>query len=395
MKLQKAMFSFFIFAICTACGKGFQTGTNNAGVAGTTIQGENVMAVTVGCEYVNEPCVSVKICVPGTTQCQTINNVLLDTGSYGLRLFSSVVNLSLPQQQDSSGRSLAECVSYADGSSQWGPVKIADVGLAGEKALNVPIQIVNASFPGVPSDCTDLDTTPQTSGFNGILGVGLFTEDCGSGCVTNANNRLYFGCSGSTCTSTTVTIAKQVSNPVSFLPSDNNGVILQLPSISSSGAVSVSGSLILGIGTQSNNTFSNVLVFPADNSADFLTSFNGHVYDAFIDSGSNGLYFPGPSNLTRCSDASGLAGFFCPQSLMSFTATQMGPSQTPQEAVSFQIMNAEVAFSNTNPNWVFNDLGGQMDGTFDWGLPFFLGRTVFVGIENKHSNLGTGPYWAY
>jgi hypothetical protein len=44
---------------------------------------------------------------------------------------------------------------------------------------------------------------------------------------------------------------------------------------------------------------------------------------------------------------------------------------------------------------VFNDLGGNAAGMFDWGLPFFLGRDVYVGIEGKSSGVGTGPYWAY
>jgi hypothetical protein len=58
----------------------------------------------------------------------------------------------------------------------------------------------------------------------------------------------------------------------------------------------------------------------------------------------------------------------------------------------FQIGNASSLFSS--PNNVFIELGGT-DTSFDWGLPFFLGRNVYVGIEERTSGLGTGPYWAY
>jgi hypothetical protein len=60
--------------------------------------------------------------------------------------------------------------------------------------------------------------------------------------------------------------------------------------------------------------------------------------------------------------------------------------------VPFQIANTEQLVNTRNA--VFNNLGGDFS-TFDWGLPFFLGRTVFVGIEEQSSSLGTGPFFAF
>src|SRR5438552_17467314 len=51
----------------------------------------------------NIPYISVTICAPGsTTNCQTIDHIEVDTGSYGLRVISSVLNSAifsgLPQE---------------------------------------------------------------------------------------------------------------------------------------------------------------------------------------------------------------------------------------------------------------------------------------------------------
>jgi hypothetical protein len=41
-------------------------------------------------------------------------------------------------------------------------------------------------------------------------------------------------------------------------------------------------------------------------------------------------------------------------------------------------------------------LGGtDLGGTFDWGLPFFFGRTVFVAITGRGTPAGPGPFWAF
>ena len=194
-----------------------------------------------------------------------------------------------------------------DGSSDWGPVQTADVILGNEPAVLFPIQVIDSTFGTVPDSCGTPDTDPAYNGFNGILGVGLFTEDCGSGCANSSNNGRYYVCSGATCTRTTAPLTNQVQNPVALLPVDNNGVILQLPSISSGGTTSVTGSLVLGIGTQSNNTPSGVTTYTASSTGEFTTVFNGSTYNhSFIDSGSNALYFPAPSTCSY-----GMHGSLC------------------------------------------------------------------------------------
>jgi Protein of unknown function (DUF3443)/Bacterial Ig-like domain (group 2) len=360
---------------------------------------DNVLTVTVNGGvapggYPNEPCVSVTICSPGTSNCQIINNILLDTGASGLRIFKSLLTVSLTQATSGSG-SLTECIQYSDNSADWGPVQLADIILGNEPVVRVPIQIIDSTFSGYNSCSLNgqytLDTSPSITGYNGILGVGLFAEDCGSDCTSN--NNMYYSCNGSSCTGTAVSLNNQVQNPVSFLPLDNNGVIVQLPSVPPGGKLSVNGNLILGIGTRSNNIPSGVTMYPADPTlGEFITVFNGKTYsDSFIDSGSNGLFFDqgSISALTTCD-----SDWFCASPTLSLSATTKGYIGSPSGTVSFQIGDADTLLYQTSNN-VFIELGGPEPDGFDWGLPFFLGRSVYVGIEGKTSSLGTGPYWAY
>lgn len=361
---------------------------------------DNVLKVTVNgslCStgsYPNKPCVSVTVCSPGTSNCKTINDILLDTGTSGLRIFKSLVT-DIPLTPVASGAgTLANCAQYADGTADWGSVQIADIILGNEPAVTVPIHIIDSIFGTtygqIQSLCGTPDTTPEAAGYNGILGVGLFKEDCGSVCVIYPSNGMYYSCSNSTCTATVVPISEQIQNPVSRLPVDNNGVIVLLPSVSLGGATSVDGNLILGIGTQSNNTTAGVTAYPADPSyGEFITVFNNETYnDSFIDSGSNGLLFnkSSVSDLTICDD------WYCPSSTLSLSATTEGYTGFPSSLISFRIGNATTLFGSSNN--VFIELGGT-DKSFIWGLPFFLGRSIYVGFEGKTSSLGTGPYWAY
>lgn len=386
-------------ALLNGCGGGGGSG----GSSPSSPSGPNVLTVTIGqsavCLLVNELCTRVTICQPGTTSCQTISDVLVDIGSTGLRIFGSVIAVPLSQQVDSQGNPIGECAFFADGTALWGPVQQADVILGGEPAVNLPIQAVAPTFAGQSSaqnPCNaPVDSSPGNSLFNGILGVGLFAEDCGAVCVTQSNNNLYFSCviATSTCTGTTVSLVKQVQHPVMLLPLDNNGLSIRLPNVPSTGAPSASGSLILGIGTAGNNMPpAGVSVLTTDQSGFVTTVYKGMAFvQSVIDSGSNGYYFPDLSDPLLPICGSPLQSFYCPSAPVSLSATING-ANTQAANILFQVANTFTLAQTGNA--AFNNLGGQFP-TFVWGIPFFFGRTTYVGFEGQTSSLGTGPFLAF
>ncbi|HEX5410851.1 MAG TPA: DUF3443 domain-containing protein [Terriglobia bacterium] len=358
-------------------------------------------------DYPNGLFTTVTICVPGTSNCQNIPDVLVDTGSEGLRLLSSAVTLQLPTIADGSNNDLQECVVYGDGSFNWGGVVSADIKLAGEIGSSVPMQLIDSKNPTtfpVPNDCLSgggsNSNTVQALGANGILGVGNYRQDCGSNCANSAVPGTYYLCPGSSCTPATVPVDFQVQNPVWTFPQDNNGLLISLPTVPDTGAPTASGSLIFGIGTQDNNGIGTAVIYALDQSGDITTAFNGVSYNSFIDSGSNGLFFLDAATLgiIDCADN---PSWYCPGVTQSYTVTNSSQNGT-SGTVTFNIANADALFlANGGQNAAFNNLGGGT-GTdpstdyVDFGMPFFYGRDVFVGIENQTGPGGVvGPYWAY
>lgn len=362
----------------------------------------NSAAITAGggpTDNVDGVYTSVTLCAPGTSSCATINGVLVDTGSTGLRILSSALpsGFSLPQQTDANNNPVGECFPFVSGST-WGPVHNVDMEIAGEKASGFPMQIIgDESFANIPTACSSSGPSMQSVadlGANGILGVGNFKQDCGPACAASANIGVYYECPSTGCVEITQPIAEQLPNPVSLFATDNNGVIIELPSVNSGGAVSVNGELIFGIGTQSNNTLGNATVLTLNDGGDFTTSFQGKTFtNSFVDTGSNALFFLSATatGIPACKDAT---FFYCPTSTDSLSATNQGQNGA-STAINLSVANADALLSNSSPNFVFNNLAGPGSGNFDWGLPFFLGRNVFVGFEGEDISGNAGPFTAY
>jgi Protein of unknown function (DUF3443) len=420
---------------CSGGGGGGQTpvgvptgGQNN--VLPIAVDGGPTATQSGGTIYENGLFASVTICAPGSTSnCVTVDHMLVDTGSVGVRVLQSeVASLNLPQIGG-----LFDCVQFGDGSFVWGPVENANVTLAGETASNIPIHIISSSTANIPSTCSGTNENTQSLlGANGILGVGLEPFDCGLGCDVNGGVSpippVYYTCPSSGCTPSYASCGsecsdsagvQQVTNPVVLFSVDNNGVIVELPGLSSSGtAATVTGNLIIGIGTESNNQLTNANVFTVACADNFDTTFEGQPFDidapsctsgatgGFIDSGSNALYFFDANNvLPPCAAGSVGSNFYCPPSLMSLSATNTAVDPTTgatgfTEITNFSVDNATNLFTANPTNAAFSNLAGpaaSVSQGFDWGLPFFYGRFVYNAIDGQAvpSGLASPPWYAY
>lgn len=391
-----------------ACGGGGAASTPAAvtpSVNTIALPGQNVQPIRVDSGLggtVDLVFTSITLCAPGdSANCQTIDHVVIDTGSSGLRIMSSALpaSLSLPQQTDANGDAVVECAQFAGGYT-WGPVKLADLNIAGEQARSLPIQVIgDPKTPPAPRACSA--TGPSRNSVaelraNGILGLATFRQDCGNACARSSHAGIYYTCPASGCQPAAIPLALQLQNPVALFAVNNNGVIIGLPPVAEAGAASVSGSLVFGIGTQANNGIGNATVIGVDaGTGHFTTIYNNRGYSAsFIDSGSNAFFFADAS-LPVCADPI-TAGFYCPAATRHLSATIEGRNGV-SVSVNFSVANAATLVAS-NPGFAaFANLGAPqvVANSFDWGLPFFYGRNVYTAIDGASTPAGPGPYVAF
>jgi hypothetical protein len=413
----------------------FNSGSTPISAGGSS---SNVLAISVnggpaanqpgGSFYQNAAFATAKICAPGNaSKCVTIDGLLVDTGASGLRVFDSEVSsLNLPAVNASNGSPAYDCVSYADGSYQWGAVQQADVSLGGETASKLPLHVISSSATGVPASCSNggsaNENTASLLGAKGILGVGFEPTDCfldgASVCdpsfgLNTPPTPAYYSCIGGTCSPAFVAKANQVTNPVVLFPKDNNGFIVELPAATSP-AANLTGSLIFGIGTESNNQLpSGATVFTMACDA-FTTVFDGQNFgftdatncvgpSSAIDSGVNAIYFPNVAGIPVCSSstsAGDLSGLYCPTATQSLSATFKGENGKAK-STSFNVVNGESLLTNAAnaSNAVLPGLAGTnpAGSGFVWGLTFFYGKNIYSSIDGQAAPSGApaAPWWAY
>ena len=414
-------------------GSGSSSSSSSSTSSGGTVTLTNFTTVTVDAgpaalntgadayTSTNVPYVSVTVCAPGsTTNCQTIDHVLLDTGSTGLRLEASVLNSALltglSGETDAAGNGIGECYEYVD-NYVFGSVRLGDFTIGGESVSSMPLQVIGdttGGFGTVPNSCSSSGgsnmNTVQALGANGIIGVGLSAIDCGSTCTSTSTaasgGAIYYDCPSSGCsgvttrTDTTTAPFQQLPNPVAAFATDNNGTILELPSVAASGVATLTGTVYFGIGTETNNALGSATVLPTNDQGNVTATYNGtSLTNSFLDSGSNYYYFV-DNSITQCTQTN-YTGFYCPSSALSLTPTLSG-YRSGTASAAFTLYNAysePAATSNAvpgigaNPNAL--NFSQPISSSFDFGLPFFFGRHVYTAIAGRTAGSATGPYFAY
>ena len=362
--------------------------------------GPSVNGTSIG--YPNGVYTTVTVCVPSTTTCATVDHVLVDTGSAGFRVLSSALgSVSLPGQNASDGNPMAECYIAPTGYA-WGPVALASVQVSGEIANSIPVEVIGPSnFSAAPASCTGQTTGGALSTISalkakGILGIGVFLQDCGGACAT-APQQTYYSCPTSGCAPISVATAQQVTNPVSLFPNDNNGSQIVFPPVSASGQATAQGNLIFGIGTQPNNGLNGATVYAVSplgsNAGTFTSTYNSVAYPGAIASGANANYFL--TTAITGFPACNAPGYYCPTSQQTVSVTNAGTNGT-SGSVTLTVDNGDSLLNSGN--FAFSSLagpGGTRTSGFIFGMPFFYGRAVFTALNGSNTPGGTGPYFAY
>jgi Protein of unknown function (DUF3443) len=372
----------------------------------------------------NVPYVTVTVCSPGSTsRCVTIDHVLLDTGSIGLRVLKSrVAALGLqdvPVAADVASAtpagSAAECYPFVLG-AVWGPLAVADLRIAGETASSLTVQLIDddtAPVHAAPANCEassngGLLNTAASLEANGILGIGVINIDCGVSCLSNdyaGGYAVYYSCpaGSSACAPAGLPAASQVRNPVTLFAVNNNGALIVMPSLPELGAMVAKGRLVFGIGTQTNNQIppeaTMYLVDPDPAHASYLyigAQVGVRNYpNSYIDTGSNAMFFEEPSLSQTCKASAGTAGgWYCPAAPWRQSAT-FTDVRGAQGTTAFSVTSADTLFGAGNA--AFSNLAGtagQPAETFAWGMPFFYGRKVFVSIWGQVLS-PNGPWYAF
>ncbi len=337
----------------------------------------------------NRLLVSVTVCKPGTAQCATVDDVMIDTGSTGLRLQASALpaGFHLPDATGPDRKPLAECLHFVS-SRAWGGIVHADLSLGQGSvvARNLPIQVIGDATRPRPADCPPSAGAPTS---NGTLGLGMHPFDCNGACIASARMPLIYTCDAAGCAPLqgAVDPAYRLPHPVTRFGTHSNGFVLDFPNAPAGGADAVRGTLTLGIETADNNRLGAAQRLMLGPTGRFTTLYDGRSYPgSYIDSGTETYAFA-DDRLPACPVKT--AGY-CLQPARVLRATLVGQDQA-SIPMSFKVGNYErLRQENVGASDSLAVTAQPDSPAFVWGAPFFLGKRVYLLIEGQSLPTGHG-----
>ncbi|MDD3265597.1 MAG: DUF3443 family protein [Burkholderiales bacterium] len=387
-------------SIFTACSSG--TTTSNPPVQ---------IPISIGAglngDGINTMYVSITLCTNSAgTNCQTIDNIILDTGSFGLKINKSALPesfvLQMPRVTTTDDQMVYACNTFGSGyvfaEEHYGILKLANT-----MTNNVIVQIIeNSPSAEIPDDCIAKGPFDDFANFgaNGIIGVNpaigldnssilLYKKDINGNYVALSSGE-------------SAIVPMLNKNPLPNLSSNNNGFVISIPPVTQNTNTNVSGTMILGVNTSSMNQVTNktnlVVASESDlssvcNSACFYSKINNpeSTIPAVFDSGTNSWVFMNDElQSSACSYG------YCPESPFTWVSSVYSYDFAANESY---VITGVITKDETNPSGdtvSFSVMPGWGYYNYNnetlYGSPFFFGKNVYVIFpSNKNKN----PIWGF
>jgi hypothetical protein len=329
--------------------------------------------------------VDVTVC-NAVPQCRTVPNVVVDTGSSGLRLHREALDgLQLEPVRDGIGRRLGNAAHFASG-GLWGTLHAAQLRIGQvETTRAIPIQLFDAPSPleRLPASYDDDARARFIRMGNGVLGMSPRRHDpqryfalsrWGPKALLPAWTQVY------------VDASRQVVNPIIHFPEPyHNGSVISLPEVDrGAGQKTAQGWLGFGVGQPTESLFpaaARVMAHELDEQGKFAAMLGGRRVDLVVDSGSNVLMLdleplglPRHERFKRFYDTAPLTPLplaFGANEIELARPLCIGPAANMNKALedgyAVLPMLAIAPIAADAPNVL--------------GLPFFFGRTVATGLQ--------------
>lgn len=372
--------------LCTPAPNNITPGSNQALITVEQMPALNGLVSTVDIPYT-----TVTICNPNTAQCIAVPHVLVDTGSFGLRILdSALTGLNLPPVT-SSNIPLYEC-AYFINSFTFGAVVSGNIQLAGlTTTAPTSMQLIDSSGNNGPCNTAGSSNSgsQQALGANGIIGIGNLANDSLGASYYTSQNWSQVATPSSNSSGLVVNPVLQFSAP------NNNGILITMPNINPYGTCSAYGTLSIGL---NSTNLSGLTLLGTDHYGNINASVPAPglypgttLTGSFIDSGSNEIFVDLTLSQFNAGSNSSPNYVYQPANPTPINFTLSNPANSAQSfGSSFTVTNPSNAFNN-NYNAIPDYAGPENAQILDLGFPYFYGHSIAYLISGQSAAAYTGP----